>query len=243
MNRYVDIHTHVLQEQTCGPQNAAESLSMLRQLSDHGVKTAAATPFFHPQTQSLDDFLAARDAAFSALSPLIEESAMPSLVTGAVVELCPAVLQCKGLERLQISDTDYALVKIPENTKIDDALLSLFDHFRIASRLNPILCEVDALFSTANVQDMLTLQQAGALLQISCAGILQHDTRKLSLYLLGNHIAQFVGSGYRNPADSPQLIEAMRVLKRSLPLEKYKRIKNNAGMLMSGAERSALIGG
>jgi len=33
----------------------------------------------------------------------------------------------------------------------------------------------------------------------------------------------------------------MRVLKRSLPLVKYKRIKNNAGMLLSNAAVSELV--
>ena len=37
------------------------------------------------------------------------------------------------------------------------------------------------------------------------------------------------------------LREAMRVLKRSLPLVKYKRIKNNAGMLLSNAAVSELV--
>ena len=56
-----------------------------------------------------------------------------------------------------------------------------------------------------------------------------------------NHIAQFVSSGYASPQDSPRLVEAMRVLKRSLPLVKYKRIKNNAGMLLSNAAVSELV--
>ena len=53
--------------------------------------------------------------------------------------------------------------------------------------------------------------------------------------------AQFVSSGYVSPQDSPRLVEAMRVLKRSLPLVKYKRIKNNAGMLLSNAAVSELV--
>lgn len=215
---------------------------MLLELGRHGVKTAVATPLFDPESESLEEFLERRDASYQALLPHIPDTA-PNVVCGAAVVLKPALLYCRGLDRLRISDTGYVLVKIADNTRFSENLLSLLEHFRIASQLTPIISEADTLFSRTDIEDMLALQAAGALLQISCAGILSHETRKLCLYLLGNHVAQFVSSGYRAEYESPQLIEAMRALKRSLPLEKYKRIKNNAGMLLSGAERSVLIGG
>ena len=49
MNKYIDIHAHVLPGMGCGPETAAESLAMLRTLHDHGVKTVIATPFFNPE--------------------------------------------------------------------------------------------------------------------------------------------------------------------------------------------------
>ncbi|MBE6854684.1 MAG: hypothetical protein E7501_03405 [Ruminococcus sp.] len=242
MNKYVDIHTHILPRTPLGPSDVETALEMLQALGTHGIKTAVATPLFDAACKSLDDFLQSRDDAFRALLPLIPPTA-PNVVCGACVLLCPEVLKCRQLDRLRISETDFALVKIPDNAEISEELLSLLEHFRTASQLTPIICEADTLFAHTNIEDLLALQENGALLQISCGGILSQETRKLCLYLLGNHIAQFVSSGFRETAESPQLIEAIRVLKRSLPLEKYKRIKNNAGMLLSGAERSTLIGG
>ena len=51
MNKYIDIHTHVLPGMGCGPETPAESLAMLRALQEHGVKTVIATPFFNPETE------------------------------------------------------------------------------------------------------------------------------------------------------------------------------------------------
>ena len=242
MNKYVDIHTHILPGMALGPSDMDTAVGMLAALGAHGVKTAVATPLFDATAAPLDAFLASRDAAYQNLLSLLPNTA-PNVVCGASVLLCPEILKCRGLDRLRISATDFVLVKIPEQADLSEELFSLLEHFRTASRLTPIICEADTLFAHTNIEDLLALQENGALLQISCAGILSQETRKLSLYLLGNHIAQFVSSGFRQPYGSPQLIEAIRVLKRSLPLEKYKRIKNNAGMLLSGAERSTLIGG
>ena len=63
------------------------------------------------------------------------------------------------------------------------------------------------------------------------------EYRKLALYLIANGVIQFVASG-NSPMDLP---EAMRALKRSLPLERYKRIKGNSRMLLSGAEPSTFL--
>ena len=241
MNKYIDIHAHVLPGMGCGPETAAESLAMLRTLHDHGVKTVIATPFFNPETETADAFLARREAAYARLRQAMEGETLPHVALGAEVLLCPAVLECGRIDRFRVERTGYVLVCLPRGQVIDPALMTLFDHFHVASGLVPVLTDIDRYFNTIQVEDMFALSRAGALLQVSCAGIMAHDIRKYALYLLGNHIAQFVSSGYASRQDSPRLVEAMRVLKRSLPLVKYKRIKNNAGMLLSNAAVSELV--
>ncbi len=242
MNKYIDIHAHILPGMGCGPATVEASLRMLQQLCEHGVKTVVATPLFDARRESVPQFMERRRIAVETLQAAIgEESALPNVVVGAELALCPALLHCKTLSQLRVADTEYVMVQLEEGQTISEELLSLFDHFRIASRLIPVITNIDCLFQSINVQDMYTLAEAGALLQVSCGGIMSHETRKYALYLLGNHIAQFVSSGFSDPDGSPQITEAMRVMKRSLPLEKYKRIKNNAGMLVSNAAMSELI--
>ena len=241
MNKYIDIHTHVLPGMGCGPETPAESLAMLRALQEHGVKTVIATPFFNPETEPADAFLKRRAEAYARLQQAMGEEPLPHIALGVEVLLCPAVLECGRIDRFRVEQTGYVLVCMPQGQRIDPELMVLFDHFHVASGLIPILTDIDRYFDTIPVEDMFALNRAGALLQVSCAGIMSHDTRKYALYLLGNHFAQFVSSGYASPQDSPRLVEAMRVLKRSLPLVKYKRIKNNAGMLLSDAAVSELV--
>ena len=70
---------------------------------------------------------------------------------------------------------------------------------------------------------------------------MQQENRKLSLYLLANQYAHFVASGARQPEEPLYFTETMRLIQRSLPANIYKRIKNNAGMLLSNAEPSSFL--
>lgn len=214
---------------------------MLCALAAHGVKTVVATPCFDASKQSVEAFLERREEAFSALADAIGDAVVPNVTLGAEVVFNLAALTCRGLEKLALAGTDYMLVRLPDEPKIDEEFLERFARFHIASRLNPVIADIDTCFAKISVQDLFVLSHAGALLQVSCPGLLNHDTRKCSLYLLGNHVAQFVSSGVCPDDESPLVTEAMRLLKRSLPLEKYKRIKNNAGMLLSNAARSEIV--
>ena len=79
------------------------------------------------------------------------------------------------------------------------------------------------------------------LLQISVNGLLNTEYRKLSLYLLANQYAHFVATGSRDITEPLHFSEAMRIIQRSLPAQLYRRIKNNAGMLLSNAEPASFM--
>ena len=157
MNKYIDIHAHVLPGMGCGPETTAESLAMLRTLHDHGVKTVIATPFFNPETETADAFLARREAAYARLRQAMEGETLPHVALGAEVLLCPAVLECGRIDRFRVERTGYVLVCLPRGQVIDPALMTLFDHFHVASGLVPVLTDIDRYFNTIQVEDMFAL--------------------------------------------------------------------------------------
>ena len=109
MNKYIDIHTHVLPGMGCGPETPAESLAMLRALQEHGVKTVIATPFFNPETEPADAFLKRRAEAYARLQQAMGEEPLPHIALGAEVLLCPAVLECGRIDRFRVEQTGYVL--------------------------------------------------------------------------------------------------------------------------------------
>lgn len=238
INKYIDLNTHILPNmEECGPSTIEEAAECLRLMADSGMKTVAATPLFDPSIQEISEFMAQRDTAIAQLRAVSD--GMLRIVAGAEVVLCQKTLECKAMQALRIEGTEYILLRLPE--QLDAETFSLLDRFQIASHSQLVLTGVEHLLSSNHLEAVFELNRMGCLLQIYARSLLDQQLRKPVLYLLGNHIAHFVGSGLHTAEQASCYPEAMRVLKRSLPLEKYKRIKSNPSMLLSNAALSEIL--
>ena len=112
---------------------------------------------------------------------------------------------------------------------------------RITSGLCPIAADIDRKYASWSPEDWITLRTSGILLQISADGILKPENRKLTVYLLANQYAHFVATGSRQAEEPLHFFDAMRIAQRSLPAQIYRRVKNNAGMLLSNADPSVFL--
>ena len=246
MNRYVDIYTNILPTMDA-VGNAAptreQAATRLAQSEQNCIKTLIAAPLYTPEKfASLDDFFDMRREACLALNAESAELSHPVRVhEGAVLQYSPDLLKLGDkLKRFSLADSRYMLLNLPpEHLGADfyDDMTKL----QVVSGLTPILADFDRFYGMFTLEDYIPLREAGILLQISADGLLTPEKRKLSLYLLANQRAHFVASGSQ-PADEPvRLGEAMRVVQRSLPSDLYRRIKNNAGMLISDASPSEFL--
>ena len=239
MNYYVDIHANLLPGlpavagDVLSSEQAAERIAVFR---ESNIKSAVAAPCYDPVRWSPEEFLRLRDSAADAL----RSSEPPNLVTGAVLHLDYCLEHMRELKPFVIGDSGYILLDLPPVPVTDEFCESL-TRLRIVSGLCPIAVDTDRFYDIWSPEDWYTLRQAGVLLQISIDGLLLPEKRKFSLFLLANQYAHFVATGGRSPAVPLRFTEAMRVLQRSLPAELYRRIKNNAGMLLSDAEPSVFL--
>lgn len=240
MNYYVDIHADVLpelrglHERSLTEQEAVRRLDMFRASN---VKIAAAAPLYQPDIHTPDDFLAMRDAQIEALSA----DAQPMrLVGAAIMPLHFCMEQPKLLPRFALGDSAYLLVDLPREP-VTEEFCEMLSRLRIVSGLCPVAVDIDRNYDIWSPEDWIMLRKTGMLLQVSVRGLMQQEYRKLSLYLLANQYAHFVASGSRRPDEPLQFTETMRLIQRSLPAQLYRRIKNNAGMLLSGAEPSSFL--
>ena len=222
MNYYVDMHANLLPgmaDLNGHELTASESAARLAEFRDSNMKMIVAAPYFQPEKQQPQDFLAERDAKLEALS----EAAQPIRIVGGAV--------------LPFSYCS----EYPRDLKLTEALCEEISRLRIVSGLCPVAADIDRSFEILSPEELIALRKAGILLQISVDGILRQDYRKLSLYLLANQHAHFLATGAREPDEPLRFVEAMRIIQRSLPAQLYRRIKNNAGMLLSNAEPSAFL--
>ena len=62
-----DLHTHILPATDDGAQTVEESLTILEALKDKGVENICFTPHFYTHKESIEDFLARREAGYNEL--------------------------------------------------------------------------------------------------------------------------------------------------------------------------------
>ena len=240
MNYYVDVHANLLpglpavNSSALTAEKASARLSVCK---ESNIKQSVAAPFFDSARFSPEEFLAARDAAIADFSA---EAQPMRLVPGAVVSLSWCMEHPRELRPFVIGGSDYLLIDLPREA-VTKEFCETLARLRIVSGLCPIAADIDRYFDFWSPEDWFALRQTGMLLQISVNGLLQQEYRKLSLYLLANQYAHFVATGSRQIEEPLHFTEAMRMIQRSLPAQLYRRIKNNAGMLLSNAEPASFM--
>ena len=248
MNYYVDVHSNLLPG-LAGLENRAltetESEERLAVFRQSNIKIAVAAPVFQPTVRDAKGFLALRDEKIAAVERVAaahaaaEQSTLPlRIVRGAVLPLQYCLDNPRTLSQFSLGESDYILIDLPR-TAITEDFCGALSRLRIVSGLCPVAVDIDRYFDQWSPEDWITLRQTGMLLQISVNGLIQQKYRKLSLYLLANQYAHFIATGSRQIEEPLRFAETMRMVQRSLPAQLYRRIKNNAGMLLSNAEPSA----
>ena len=240
MNYYVDMHANLLPgtaDLNGYVLTAEESAARLAGFRESNMKMIVAAPYYQPDTCTPQEFLAARDAKLAACS----EAAQPvRTVGGAVLPFSYCCAHPRELKQFALGASDFFLVKLPREP-LTESLYEEVSRLRIVSGLCPVAADIDSCFEIYSPEELIALRKAGILLQISVSGVLRQDYRKLSLYLLANQHAHFLATGGCENGSPLRFVEAMRIIQRSLPAQLYRRIKNNAGMLLSNAEPSAFL--
>lgn len=240
MNGFVDIHGHILADMPHSGSDtvtAIQAINRLEACAEKYCKTIIAAPLYQPQRISEADFLAQRDAAVAGMRDFALTLPKPVRVaTGAVVPMNSSLFSLRAPQRFALAETNYILLAPPE-VPFDHSVMDYVQRTEISLGLHPILADIDRYFALYSLEELLSLRENGILTQISVNGLMDPEYRKLALYLIASGVIQFVASG-NSPMDLP---EAMHALKRSLPLERYKRIKGNSRMLLSGAKPQSFL--
>ncbi|MBQ5335122.1 MAG: hypothetical protein J6Z45_04165 [Oscillospiraceae bacterium] len=241
MNYYVDVYSNLLPgvpsaDGTVLDEAAADE--RLAVFQESNIKTAVCAPYYQPEfCGTPEQFLAKRDTWINAVN---EDRQMPHLVGAAVMPLSYCLQHMRELSGFVIGSSDYLLVDLPKQP-VTEEFCETLTRLRIVSGLSLIAVDSDRCYDEWSLEDWLTLRQNGMLLQISINGLLVPEQRRLSLYLLANQLTHFVATGGRDINAPLRFTEAMRFIQRSLPAGIYRRVKNNAGLLLSNAEPSVFV--
>lgn len=109
----IDLHSHVLPGVDDGAKDLSESIAMLSDSFNQGVRVCAATPHcvLH-KPSSLDDFIEKRSRGMKTLAPHLTDE-MPKVLTGAEVYLDNDINNYNNVEKLCLEGTDYIMLEFP----------------------------------------------------------------------------------------------------------------------------------
>ena len=153
----IDIHTHCLPGIDDGASSVSESIKMLEESRKQGVRVVVATPhcaLHHPL--ALDEFMANRKKAYSALNAEMEKSnaELPRIMLGAEVYLDHDISDVDNIEKLCIGSTNYMLVEFSRESispLVPEWLYSLN-----VRGIKPIVAHIDRYFEWEEILNLIS---------------------------------------------------------------------------------------
>lgn len=189
---FTDLHTHILPSVDDGAQSVDAALELLRFQKQKGVERVALTPHFYPQTESLTDFLARRNGAYTVLMRQWDASTMPLLQLGAEVHYSTALVDME-LKLLTLGNGNYLLLELPDNEVPAYAEQVVAQICR--KGITPILAHVErCAYFRRQPELLLHLVQAGALGQISARALQNKKDRGFGISCIENGLGHILAS-------------------------------------------------
>lgn len=225
-----DLHTHILPGMDDGARDLPSALALLEQEARQNVRNVALTSHYHCEAESVDDFLARREQAFSEF-----RAAAPAgmdLKQGCEVFFSPT-LTAVDATALCLEGTNYLLLELPILQK-PAFLREVLLHLRSLG-LVPLIAHVERYAYVRRAPTLLAdWIDLGALIQVSSGSLTGRDgafVRKLIKWGLVHVLASDAHSVSYRPADLKTGLDAVS---RSLGAEKARELEQNAGLIFAG---------
>lgn len=197
----IDWHSHVLPHMDDGSRDTAESLSMLKMLSEQGVETVIATPHFGANDDTVSSFLERRKASFEELSPSLTAE-YPEILLGAEVRYYPGISRMADIEKLSIEGSRLLLVEMSMSKWTEYTVRELVE-LTGSGVFTVVLAHIERYMKLQNSKIMDRLYESGILMQVNASFFNEFGTRHKALNLLRDGGIHFIGSDCHNLASRP----------------------------------------
>lgn len=232
----IDFHTHVLPRMDDGSKSSEMSLEMLRQMKSSGVDLVVATSHYYHRNESIDRFLARREASYRHLREKTDRT-YPLVVPGAEVAFYFGIEEEPEIGKLCIGDTDVLLLEMPFapwSTYELNAVSSLcYDR-----RLTVVLAHYERFVEFQEENRMLErILELPVLVQINAEDLLPAFAGRRWVKMFEEGKAHLLGSDAHNLTNrAPNLAEGRAVLQKKLGDEALRKIDRcGAKLLMRSA--------
>lgn len=210
----MDIHTHILPGMDDGASSVEESMQLLAELSNQGVKTVAVTPHFYADREAPEAFFERRQKSFSLLTGKLNSDVI--VLPGAEVCYYQGISRTKELSEFTIGDTNLLLLEMPFCDWTASVINEVFSIQR-DRKLQVVIAHIDRYFSRKNIEYIEEMVSFGIKLQINADAFLNRKCKWKVLNMLKMGYIHYIASDCHNMTSRPpRLTEAYAVIEKKL---------------------------
>ena len=207
INGFADIHTHILPNMDDGASSPEESLRLLIEEQKQGITDVVLTPHFNPAGESVEDFLARRQAAFDILSKEIKESSLQidlNLHLGAEVRYDPNLIY-SDVFSLCIGNTSYMLLELTNTYPFN---FEQTINWLISRGISPVLAHIERYdFLISNKKLLDELLYTGVVFQCNASSLFSRYYARRVKKLMKNGYLQVLASDTHNTKERPPRLQ------------------------------------
>lgn len=236
--KIIDFHTHIMPAFDDGPADCKTAAQMLVKLYEQGVTHAVSTSHFYRYDESISDFIARRDKAYSELRSYLSAERIthiPEIIMGAEVYFTTALANDPDLERLCISGTDYILIEMPY-TQLTQNVTDSFRSLAACGRVRPVLAHIERYAAYAGEETLFELLDI-APAQINCDSIMSAPSFRLASKLLKSGGIAALGSDCHNLGSRvPRFSEARKKLSRKIGAGVFNDLMDTSAAILENKD-------
>ena len=237
----IDWHSHILLGMDDGSRDVAESLALLRMLSEQGADTVVATPHFYANDEDVSTFLDRRKESFDVLQKNLEPDA-PKIVLGAEVRYYPGISRMSELKRLCIEGSKLLLLEMVMS-KWSDYTVRELTELAGSGNLTVVLAHIERFMDLQSSKVLDRLYESGILMQVNASFFTERGTRRKALAMMKNNGIHFVGSDCHNVTYRPPHIgNAFEIIEKKFGSD-YISEMNGYGYSMLAHNKTIIMKG
>ncbi len=232
IEKFIDIHTHILPNVDDGSKSMEESISLIKEEIEQGVDTIVLTPHFSPDTDDYEKFLKRTRRGYELLKLEAEVSGIDiKLFLGAEVRISLKLLEI-DLEPLCIEGTNYILIEFSMTQRYSwtDYVIS-----GIQSRgYVPIIAHTER-YPDVSLEEVEELIKLGALIQVNIGSLFEtRKSKKIVEKLIRKDYIHLLGTDTHSMDKRPVTMEqGIEYLEKKYSEELLIKYLNNAKKVLS----------
>lgn len=196
-----DFHSHILPGMDDGSGNPELSVEMLMELKKQNVEGVIFTPHYYLKENTVEAFLEKRKAAVKSLKHAMEQRGykqFPYYALGAEVHFCNKLYQISEIEKLKLGASNYFLLELPYEKKIDLEIIEEVDTFTEVTGFTVVLAHYERYADRITWRAERRLKNMEVIFQINADSLFKEKTISLVRRLIKRGETLVLGSDCHN---------------------------------------------